>query len=218
MKPDVVHLHNLHNLGLSLVDETFARGIRTIFSTHNYWLGCARNYLFRDDLSLCDGPGDAGRACATCVGSRDAAGYAERRSELRERFSLRRRPHPRGVGGDAAHAGRARLPGGDARRRPPGDAEDEAIWEAVGRDRRPGRGAVRSRSASSARRYPHKGPSCSSRRRSAPTATCACASTARSPRTFAERLRALDQRGVVELAGAFSHSELPAILAGLERR
>ena len=87
--PDVVHLHNLHNLGLSLVDETFSRGIRTVFSTHNYWLGCARNYLFRDDLSLCDGPGDGGRNCATCVGSRDAAGYVERRNEMRERFSLR---------------------------------------------------------------------------------------------------------------------------------
>jgi glycosyl transferase family 4 len=84
-----VHLHNLHNLGLSLVDETFARGIRTVFSTHNYWLGCARNYLFRSDLSLCDGPADGGRSCAACVGSRDAAGYAERRAELRERFSLR---------------------------------------------------------------------------------------------------------------------------------
>ncbi len=153
-----MHLHNLHNLGLSLVDETFARGIRTIFSTHNYWLGCARNYLFRDDLSLCDGPGDAGRACATCVGSRDAAGYAERRSELRERFSLRvdrilavseaMRRTLLGLGFpaemlDVVHQA---MP------------EDEAIWDAVGRDRRPGRGGGRLTVGFVGSAYPHKGP------------------------------------------------------------
>jgi hypothetical protein len=32
IRPDVVHYHNLHNLGLSLVDETFARGIRSCFT------------------------------------------------------------------------------------------------------------------------------------------------------------------------------------------
>ena len=36
------------------------------------------------------------------------------------------------------------------------------------------------------------------------------------PRAYAEQLQALDRRGVVELAGAFSHAELPAILAGLD--
>ena len=38
VQPDVVHFHNLHNLGVSLVDETAVRGIPTLFSTHNYWL------------------------------------------------------------------------------------------------------------------------------------------------------------------------------------
>ena len=36
------------------------------------------------------------------------------------------------------------------------------------------------------------------------------------PRAFAEQLLSMDRRGVVELAGAFSHAELPEILSGLD--
>jgi len=40
--PDVVHFHNLHNLGAALIDQTAARGIPSWFTTHNYWLICPR--------------------------------------------------------------------------------------------------------------------------------------------------------------------------------
>jgi glycosyltransferase involved in cell wall biosynthesis len=216
VKPDVVHLHNLHNLGLALVDETFARGIRTIFSTHNYWLGCARNYLFRDDLSLCDGPGDAGRACATCVGSRDAAGYAERRSELRERFSLRvdrilavseaMRRTLIGLG----------FPSGMIDVLHQAMPEDAAIWDSVGRERVSGRTGETLTVGFVGSGYPHKGPQLLVEAAQLAGCDLRVRLHGEMPRAFAERLASLDRRGVVEFAGAFSHSELPEILAGLD--
>ena len=38
VRPDVVHFHNLHNLGASLIDQVAARGVPAYFTTHNYWL------------------------------------------------------------------------------------------------------------------------------------------------------------------------------------
>ena len=73
LQPDVVHFHNLHNLGAALLDVAHARGVPSYFTTHNYWLVCPRAYLLRGDNSLCGGPGDAGADCATCIGG-DAAG------------------------------------------------------------------------------------------------------------------------------------------------
>ena len=60
-RPDVVHFHNLHNLGAALIDESAARGIPSYFSTHNYWLACPRAYLYTEELELCHGPADGGR-------------------------------------------------------------------------------------------------------------------------------------------------------------
>ncbi|HEY3612972.1 MAG TPA: glycosyltransferase, partial [Gaiellales bacterium] len=214
--PDVVHLHNLHNLGLSLVDATFARGIRTVFSTHNYWLGCARNYLFREDLSLCDGPGENGRACATCVGSRDAAGYEERRSELRERFSLRvdrvlavseaMRRTLEGIG----------FPHDLLDVVPQAMPEDGAIWDALGCDRVPGRLAGPLTVGFVGSAYPHKGPQLLVRAAQLASSEIRVRIHGEVPRAYAAQLAAMDTRGVVELAGAFSHAELPSILAGLD--
>ena len=67
MRPDVVHYHNLHNLGLSLVDETFARGIRSCFTPHNLWLVCARNHLLREGGIALRRPGADGANCAPCA-------------------------------------------------------------------------------------------------------------------------------------------------------
>ena len=45
LAPDVIHFHNLHNLGAGLLDEAAGRGIPAYFSTHNYWLVCPRSFL-----------------------------------------------------------------------------------------------------------------------------------------------------------------------------
>ncbi|MGH2889760.1 MAG: glycosyltransferase, partial [Solirubrobacteraceae bacterium] len=67
LRPDVVHFHNLHNLGAALIDRAAARGLPAYFTPHNYWLICPRAYLLDGTGRLCPGPGD-GSACAACVG------------------------------------------------------------------------------------------------------------------------------------------------------
>ena len=139
VQPDAVHFNNLHNLGAALIDEAAVRGIRSLFTTHNYWLACPRGYLFTDRLELCQGPGDRGGDCAACVGSLDAEGYRRRLSEIRGRFT-------RGVDVCLAvsEAMRATLVGAGYPAEaidvvPQAMPEDDAVWEALGRDRRPGR-------------------------------------------------------------------------------
>ena len=101
-RPDVVHFHNLHNLGAALVDEAAARGIPAYFSTHNYWLVCPRNYLYTERLELCHGPGDRGAACATCVGSRRRRRLPGAAGRDARALRSRRRRLPGRVGGDAS--------------------------------------------------------------------------------------------------------------------
>ncbi len=66
--PDLVHIWNLHNLGLELPFLAKERGIPVVFSPNNYWPICPRLYLFDPDGRLCDGPTTDGRACASCLG------------------------------------------------------------------------------------------------------------------------------------------------------
>ena len=214
--PHVVHLHNLHNLGLSLVDETFyaASGRSSRPTTTG---SAARATTCSATTSRCaTGPADGGRSCATCVGSRDAAGYAERRNELRERFSLRvdrvlavseaMRRTLLGLGfpGQMIDVVHQAMP------------EDDAIWDAVGRDRRPGRVGEVLTVGFVGSAYAHKGPQLLVEAAQRVDCEIRVRIHGEVPRAFAEQLLALDRRGVVELAGAFSHAELPEILSGLD--
>ena len=85
LAPHAIHFHNLHNLGASLLDHAAARGIRSYFTTHNYWLICPRAYLLDGHGAICPGPGDHGRDCAACVGSHDRDGHQERLAAIRAR-------------------------------------------------------------------------------------------------------------------------------------
>lgn len=86
-RPDVVHVHNLHNLGAALAEEIGSRRLRAFFTPHNYWLVCPRIYLYQGDYGLCEGPGD-GVQCATCVGRpANPEGYVARRKLVREIFN-----------------------------------------------------------------------------------------------------------------------------------
>ena len=88
VQPDVVHFHNLHNLGAALIDEAAARGLPSYFSTHNYWLICPRAYLLTGEGAICAGPGERGANCASCVGSpHDRPGHQERLAGIRDRFT-----------------------------------------------------------------------------------------------------------------------------------
>ena len=95
-------------------------------------------------------------------------------------------------------------------------AADE-IWEQLGRDRAPGRTGERLTVAFFGSAYPHKGPQLlveAAQRSDAGPARAR--STARSPSASPRACAPLDQRGVVELCGAFAPAALPELLAGVD--
>jgi glycosyltransferase involved in cell wall biosynthesis len=216
VRPDVVHFHNLHNLGAALIDETAARGIPSYFSTHNYWLLCPRNYLFTETLDLCDGPSHGGGACASCVHSTDRTGYEERLSEIRSRFirgvsvclavseAMKRTLVRGGYPPEMIDVVRQAMP------------QDAAIWERVGRDRRPGRVGRRLVVGFFGSAYPHKGPGLLVEAAQHVDSDIAVRIHGEVPAPFADQLRAADRRGVVGITGRFAHEELPELLAAVD--
>jgi glycosyltransferase involved in cell wall biosynthesis len=216
IRPDAVHFHNLHNLGAALIDEAAARGIRSVFTTHNYWLACPRGYLFTDRLDLCDGPGDEGRNCAVCVGSLDADGYRRRLTEIRGRFT-------RGVDVCLAvsEAMRSTLvsagyPAEMIDVVPQAMPEDDAIWTALGRDRRPGRVGPELVVGFFGSALPQKGPGMLVEAAQRTDARIRVRIHGEVPEAFARHLAACDRRGVVEICGTFTHDDLPRLLAGVD--
>jgi glycosyltransferase involved in cell wall biosynthesis len=215
VRPDVVHFHNLHNLGAALIDQVAARGVPAYFTTHNYWLICPRAYLLNDKGAICPGPGDGSR-CAACVGSADVAGYQRRLSEIRSRAE-------RGLTAilSVSDAVRRTLinagyPAGlidTVRQAMPHDAE---IWEQVGRDRTPGRVSEDLTVAFLGSAYPHKGPQLLIEAAQRTHARLNIKILGEVPDRFAEQLKALDRRGNVELCGAFSPSEIGGLLRGAD--
>jgi glycosyltransferase involved in cell wall biosynthesis len=217
IQPDVVHFHNLHNLGAALIDQAAARGLRSYFSTHNYWLICPRAYLLTGEGAICRGPGDHGGDCASCVGApHERPGHQERLAGIRDRFS-------RGVDVCLAvsDAMRATLAGQGYPRemidvvRQAVPAADET-WELLGRDRTPGRVDERLTVAFFGSAYPHKGPQQLVEAAQRTEAELRVLVHGEVRDRFAERLRAADARGVVELCGAFSPAGLPDLLAGVD--
>jgi glycosyltransferase involved in cell wall biosynthesis len=83
-RPDVVHFHDLRNLGAALIEEAVARAIPAHLTSHNYWLICPRANLLTGIGSICDGPGD-GSGCSDCVGAHDPDGHRRRLGEIRAR-------------------------------------------------------------------------------------------------------------------------------------
>ena len=215
VRPDVVHFHNLHNLGAALIDQVAARGVPSYFTTHNYWLICPRAYLLNDRGAICAGPGDGSR-CAACVGSSDVAGYQRRLAEIRSRAergltavlsvsdAVRRTLINAGYPADLIDTVRQAMP------------HDAEIWEQVGRDRRPGRVGKDLTVAFLGSAYPHKGPQLLIEAAQRTQARLNIKILGEAPDRFAEQLKALDRRGNVELCGSFSPSEIGGLLRGVD--
>jgi glycosyltransferase involved in cell wall biosynthesis len=211
--PDAVHFHNLHNLGAALVDETFARGVRALYTPHNHWLVCPTGYLFRAALELCGGPGDGGRACAPCVGSTDAAGHGHRRTDLVRRFSERVDRVLAVSDAVARTLVGAGYPPELVEVVPQAMPEPEAIWQALGAARLPGRGNGPLVVGFLGSAYPHKGVHVLVEAAQRARAELRVEIHGDVAPAYAQRLAALDGRGVVHLAGPFASADLPAILA-----
>lgn len=211
VRPDVVHFYNLHNLGASLMDHVAARGIPAHFTPNNYWLICPRAYLMDGNGAICPGPGDGSR-CATCVGSPDVGGHVARLGEIRARAhaglhsiqavsaSVRRTLLGSGYDPELLDVVRQAMP------------EETEIWNRVGRDRKPGRTGEKLTVAFLGSAYPHKGPQLLIEAAQHTKAELAVQIHGEVPARFAEQLRAIDRRGVAELTGRFSPSEISELL------
>jgi glycosyltransferase involved in cell wall biosynthesis len=218
-QPDVVHFHNLHNLGAALLDVAHARGVPSYFTTHNYWLVCPRAYLLRGDNSLCGGPGDAGGDCATCIGA-DAAqpdAYRHRLATIRDAFSraittcltvshgVRRTLIDQGYPADALDVVRQSVPA------------EEVAWERVGRDRAPGRVDERALTVGFfGSVYAHKGAQLLVQAAQLTDAPLRVRIHGEISGAMERQLRAIDRRGVLEVAGKFAATVLPDHLARVD--
>ena len=221
VRPDVVHFHNLHNLGAALIDEAAARGLPSLL-LHPQLLADLPARLpadgHRRDLRR---PRRRRRDCAACVGSsRRPTATSGAWQSIRARVSARRHRLPRRLRRRAPHAARRRTTrprcSTSCARRCPHDGE---IWERLGRDRAPGRAGEQLTVAFLGSAYPHKGPQLlvEAAQRTRPQLRVLIhgeVARARSP----TQLRALDARGVVELCGAFAPSELARAARRRRRR
>ncbi|HEX5308128.1 MAG TPA: glycosyltransferase [Solirubrobacteraceae bacterium] len=215
LRPDVVHFHNLHNLGAALIDHAAARGVPSFFSTHNYWLICPRAYLMGGSGEICPGPGD-GERCASCVQSPDPLAHRMRLEGIRARVS-------RGVSVCLAvsEAVRRTLIGAgypaemiDVVRQ--GMPHDGEIWRRLGRERVPGRVGEALTVAFLGSAYPHKGPQLLVAAAQQAQADLRVQIHGEVPDAFAKQLLQADERGVVELCGPYQPSEIERVLAGVD--
>jgi glycosyltransferase involved in cell wall biosynthesis len=63
-QPDLVHIHHLHNMGLSLPVYLMQRNIPYVVTLHDYFFICRRIRLIKSGGNLCDYPYDG---CASCM-------------------------------------------------------------------------------------------------------------------------------------------------------
>ncbi len=215
VRPDVVHFHNLHNLGAALIDVAAARGLPSYFSTHNYWLVCPRAYLMTGEGAICPGPGDGGD-CASCVGSPDRPGHRERLGSIRERFTrgvdvclavsdaMRATLVAQGYPAEMIDVVRQSVP-----------ATDD-VWARLGSTRAPGRSGERLTVAFFGSAYGHKGPQllAEAAQRTEAQLRVLIHGEVRPP--MEKLLRRIDSRGVVEVRGEFRSEQLPGLLAEVD--
>src|SRR4051794_38527408 len=217
VRPDVVHFHNLHNLGAALLDEAAARGIRSFYTAHNHWLVCPRAYLLDPDGELCAGPG-RGASCPACLADGDPAAHEYRNREIRARVS-------RAVTAVLAPSESVRrtlvalgYPEGGVDVVPQAMPAAETVWETLGRDRASGRsedgpltigffGSV----------YPIKGVHLLVEAAQLIDADVRIEIHGEiGQERYRRNLERLDTRGIVSFHGEFAHAELPERLARVD--
>ncbi len=96
-RPDLVHVHHLGSLSISIVGATHRLSLPVVWTVHDYWPMCPRSYLLTADGQLCPGP-DGGARCVECVWrdvrrTRRPVGLKARLRELGFRRGIRRLPH-----------------------------------------------------------------------------------------------------------------------------
>jgi glycosyltransferase involved in cell wall biosynthesis len=66
-RPNLVHIHELHRMPVSIVDDCKRQDIPVFITLHDYWYLCPLFQLFTSQETICSGP-DFGRNCViTCL-------------------------------------------------------------------------------------------------------------------------------------------------------
>lgn len=82
-RPDVVHVHSIQGISCRFFEEVRERGVRTVFTTHDYYPICLRCNLMDASGALCEGPSP--ERCAWC----NAAGLSAGRSAVMQSAAYR---------------------------------------------------------------------------------------------------------------------------------
>ena len=211
-EPDVVHVHNLHNLSAAVAGEIGRRGLRGYFTPHNYWLVCPRLYLFKNDLSLCEGPGTGAR-CGECVGQQaKAAAFADRRAGVRQQFIASGMTCLAVSGAVRDVLVSNGFPADRVKVLYQGHRQADRLWDEVGSKRRPATpqaGVVFSFIGSA---MAHKGVHLLVAAAQQITGKFEVRIYGDSNPAYEQAMRQLDKRGVVRFMGAYAYDAMPAIL------
>ena len=65
LRPDVVHVHHLTCLSTRILDRLAARGVPTVMTLHDFWMGCPRGQRITAGLQTC--PEIKLERCVTCL-------------------------------------------------------------------------------------------------------------------------------------------------------
>ena len=75
-RPEVIHVHSIQGIGIRFFEEVKRRGVRTVFTTHDYYPICLRCNFINYEGELCKG--QSPEKCARC----NALGLSERKAAL----------------------------------------------------------------------------------------------------------------------------------------
>jgi len=73
LRPDLVHVHCIQDMGTGVLEAAHARAIPTILSVHDFWWICERQFMIRPDNTYCRQSPVHIDACRGCVGDFSAA-------------------------------------------------------------------------------------------------------------------------------------------------
>ncbi len=85
IKPDLVHLHSIHKLGVGLAAACRERGVPYVVTAHDAWWLCARQFMITPAGRYCDQRRIDLRVCSACTG--EAKFVYERFFDLRRELT-----------------------------------------------------------------------------------------------------------------------------------
>lgn len=216
LRPDVVHFHNFLGLSAAIAAATSEGGVPSLFTPYNFWAVCPTLYLTLPDLSVCGGVASDGANCLRCTkATQPGAAYVARTERLRELLTTHVGlclPTSRSVHDVFVQNG---YPASWLSVQRSGSARAERLWREVGAERRPGvAGPLRIGFLGSV--LPIKGVHLLVAAAQALRGAFEVHVHGEAPPDYAQALRQLDPRGVVQWHGAYREAQLPAIVRGLD--